>query len=74
MTAYTEIKNSQEFVKYCDKNEYFVDMIWTLYKVIPFTQQDKILKKLINALKFAQDCGDIKCEEFINKMINSIQK
>ena len=74
MTSYTDIKNSLELKKYCDNNEYSIDMIWTLYKVIPFTQQDKILKKLVSALRFSQECGDVKCEEFINKMINSIQK
>jgi len=74
MTTYTDVKNSSEFKQYCGNNEYSVDMIWTLYKVIPFTQQDKILKKLVSALRFSQECGDVKCEEFISKMINSIQK
>ena len=74
MTSYTDIKNSLEFKQYCDFNDYSTDMIWTLYKVIPFTQQDKILKKLLSAFRYAQDCGDVNCEEFISKMINSIQR
>lgn len=74
MTTYTEIANSMEFKKFNEQREYSIDMIWTLYKVIPFTQQDKILKKLTSALRYAQENKDIKCEEFINEMISSIQK
>lgn len=74
MTTYIDIKDSEEFKKFCEKNEYSIDMVWTLYKVIPFTQLDKITKKLVSALKYSQECGDTKCEEFINKMINSIQR
>ena len=74
MTTYTDIKDSEEFKNYCEKKEYSIDMVWTLYKVIPFTQLDKITKKLVSALKYSQECGDTKCKEFINKMINSIQK
>jgi hypothetical protein len=74
MTTYTEVKNSVEFKNYCENGDYSIDMIWTLYKVIPFTQLDKISKKLVCALRYSQECGDSKCEKFISKMMNSIQK
>lgn len=74
MTSYTDVRESQEYKNYCVNKEFSVDMVWTLYKVIPFTQQDKITKKLLSALRFAQECGDIDCIEFINKMLYSVQK
>ena len=74
MTSYTDIKESSEYKNYVQSRDFSVDMIWTLYKVIPFTQQEKIMKKLISGLRFAQDAGDIECVEFIEKMMNSLHK
>ena len=74
MTSYTEIIESSEYKNYCKKNDYSIDMIWTLYKVIPYTQQDKIMKKLNASLRYAQENNDEQCVEFISKMIDSIQR
>ncbi len=74
MTSYTDIKESSEYKNYVQSRDFSVDMIWTLYKVIPFTQQEKIMKKLVSGLRFAQDAGDIECVEFIEKMMNSLHK
>lgn len=74
MTSYTDIKESSEYKNYVQSRDFSVDMIWTLYKVIPFTQQEKIMKKLISGLRFAQDAGDIECVEFIEKMMNSLHQ
>lgn len=74
MTSYTDVKESDEYKKYIENKNFSDDMIWTLYKVIPFTQQEKILKKLVSGLRFAQEAGDTECAEFIEKMINSLRK
>lgn len=74
MTSYTEIIESSEYKNYCKRNDYSIDMIWTLYKVIPYTQQDKIIKKLNASLRYARENNDEQCIEFINKMIDSIQR
>ena len=72
MTCYEDIKNSGEFKLYSDGKEYSTDMIWTLYKVIPFTQKDRITKKLVQAKKYAQENKDEKCVKFIDLMISSL--
>lgn len=72
MTCYEDIKNSEEYKSFSSGNGFSVDMIWTLYKVIPFTQKDRITKKLIQAKKYAQENSDKKCAKFIDLMINAL--
>ena len=72
MTCYEEIKKSEEFKAYSNENKFSIDMIWTLYKVIPFTQKDKITKRIVQAKKYAQENNDEKCTEFIDLIIKSL--
>ena len=74
MTSYVEVINSNEFKKYHETKKFDTDMIWTLYKVIPYTQQEKILKNLNRALKISLEQNNTECEEFITKMIEVVKR
>ena len=73
MSEYTKIKESNEFREFEESGIFSSDMIWTLYKVIPFTQKKKIEEKINYALLYANKSNDIKCLEFIKNIQNFIK-
>jgi len=49
-----------------------MDYIWSLYRVIPYTQQASIKKKLITIRNRAKEEQDNMCYEYLNKIITQL--
>lgn len=73
MTYYVELTESKEYKKYLETKQVSIDMLWGIYKVIPYTQYDKIQKSLKNAKTYAIENNDTDCENFITIVLELLK-
>ena len=69
---YRKIASSEGYKKYQETGETSMDYIWSLYRVIPYTQQASIKKKLITIRNKAKEEQDNMCYEYLNKIITQL--
>ena len=74
MKCYLDIVQSNEYKQFLNNGDVIIDYLWSLYKVIPFTQKDKICNSLKSAKLYANNNDDIKCSEFIEALLRFIEK
>lgn len=74
MKFYTDILESKEYNQYLKDGNVIIDYLWSIYKVIPFTQKDKIIKSLKSAKSYSDENEDFKCSMFIESLLRFIEK
>lgn len=74
MKYYLDIIESKEYKQFLNDNNVDIDYLWSIYKVIPFTQKDKIIKSLKSAKIHADNNNDINCSAFIERLLKFIEK
>ncbi len=74
MKYYLDIIESKEYKQFLNDGNVIIDYLWSIYKVIPFTQKDKIIKSLKSAKIYSDDNHDNKCSMFIELLLGFIEK
>ena len=74
MKYYLDIVQSNEYKQFLNNGDVVIDYLWSIYKVIPFTQKDKICNSLKSAKLYADNNNDIRCSEFIEALLRFIGK
>ena len=74
MKCYFDIVQSNEYKQFLSNGDVIMDYLWSIYKVIPFTQKERIVKSLKSAKVYADNNDDIKCSIFIETLLKFIEK
>jgi hypothetical protein len=70
---YFKIINSKGYNDFLASSEVDIDHVWSLFEVTPYTQIEKSRRRLENVLSFCSSSGDIKCKEYLEKLIKILK-
>ena len=69
LKEYQEIKKSPFYLEFEKTGQISKNAVWKLYKVVPFTQETTIRKKIKLAEAKAMECNDEQVLSFIAKLL-----
>lgn len=70
---YYDIKNSAYFLEFTKTGQISKNAVWKLFKVIPFTQETTIKKKIKLAEAKALECNDTEVLEFLKRLLMQLE-
>ena len=70
---YYDIKNSAYFLEFTKTGQISKNAVWKLFKVIPFTQETTIKKKIKLAEAKALECNDTEVLEFLKRLLLQLE-
>lgn len=70
---YYDIKNSTYFIEFTKTSQISKNAVWKLFKVIPFTQETTIKKKIKLAEAKALECNDTEVLEFLIRLLRQLE-
>ena len=70
---YSEVKKSIFYLEYTKTGQISKNAVWKLFKVIPFTQETTIRKKIKLAEAKALECNDTEVLEFLKKLLLQLE-
>ena len=73
LKEYQDIKKSIFFAEFCKTGQIAKNAVWKLYKVVPFTQETTIKKKIKLAESKAVECNDSDVLAFIAKLLLQLE-
>ena len=73
VNEYLKLRSSQGFLLFDSSGEISIDHIWSFYEVTPYTQIDKLKKKLEIIREYCKASNDDKCREYVDKLIKLLK-